>query len=102
MALVPKSVLKTVGTTAASLFPSGVAPRATGLLVIRALTGNSAPVFIGGPEVDLTTEIGFSLAAGVSIVIPIPEGQYLDLSKLWADGADASEGLSLTYLEPAL
>lgn len=102
MALVPKTVLKTVGTTAASLFPTGVQPRATGVLLIRAHSANSGIVYIGGPEVDFTTETGFGLAAGEDIVIGIPENQYLDLNKLWADATDADEKLAITYLEPAL
>lgn len=99
MALVPKTVLMTVGTTAASLFGSGAVPRACGSLVISAPSTNTANVFVGGVDVDYATEKGILVAKGTQVVLTLPHDQHLDLSKLWADSGDADEQLAITYWE---
>lgn len=73
------SALVTVGTTATQLNPPVASGGISGDTVVIQNTG-AAAVFIGGPDVATSgATIGYSLAAGASLVIPTDGG----ISDLW-------------------
>ena len=103
MALVPKTVSKTVGTTAASLFATGVQPRAIGTVVFTAPSSNTGVIYIGQEGVvDHATGVGIAIAAGAQVIMNFPDNMLIDLSSFWADATDADEKLHITYMEKAL
>lgn len=100
MALVIKSVSKTVTDTAASLFPTGVKPVATGTVIFRAPSTNTQDVYVGDSNVNASTQLGKKLAAGDEWTLDVSDAQYIVLEKIYADAVSGSQSLVVIYFEP--
>lgn len=84
------SVTGTAGRLVA--VPSGGARnRANGGLAVKALSGNTQTVYIGGS--DVSTSLGYPLAAGESIAIAVD-----DPSRVWAVATSGTQTVAIVYI----
>lgn len=90
---VPKTVQKTASSTAGTLVAAdGTKPSRSGSgILLRAPSGNSATVFVGGS--DVTTSNGYGLEAGKELWLPID-----DPSKVFVVVATGTQPVHVLYL----
>lgn len=89
-----KALQATVTGSAARLVAvpaGGGRPRANGGLAVKALAANTQTVWLGGS--DVTTSLGYPLAAGESIAIACD-----DPSRVWALSTSGSQTVAIIYL----
>ena len=69
-------------------------------LRFRAFTNNGGVSYVGLSTVDSqsTPEIGYPLAAGDVLEIPVPEGKTIDLAKFWMDVETNNDAISYIAL----
>lgn len=90
----PKQFSKTVPTAAAERLTAqstGNVPRANGGIVVKALSTNTAVVYVGDSSV--TTSDGFPLSANESISLPVD-----DPSKVYCISGTSSQVLRVLYV----
>ena len=98
--------LSILSTTRKTIAASGTSERiatvgtGSGIIIIQALVGNTANVFIGGPatgdakySATVSSQRGIQLEPGQTITLPLRE-----TTSIWCDVAVSGEGVSFIIL----
>lgn len=97
--IVPKTVVKTVGTTASAISTASI-PVLCYQFTIQAKTGNTGTLYVGTSSVDVTSAI--HIAAGASFTFPaLYTGTHLkqyDLTQWYVRGSAATVKAAIVQL----